>query len=253
MIEDAMIIAGDSYREATRRKGVVFLLLLIAVAQVAVFSLYEEISLGVSDKMLMDSGLAMVTLVGIMSSMGVVFQVPKELRDRTAMTLFAKPMGRESYLIGKFMGIGALCFRNMAFAALGILLVLNSNELTNKEFTLGFFNSFALALVCAIDLAAVGLLLSLFLSEGAAVLGVLVVLFLGNASYAWSVAPWGIATVASVMKYVLPNLYLFDIKSEVAANLKSSMNYSIWTAAYGLSYAMMLLSASIVIFKKRDL
>ena len=84
MIEDAMIIAGDSYREATRRKGVVFLLLLIAVAQVAVFSLYEEISLGVSDKMLMDSGLAMVTLVGIMSSMGVVFQVPKELRDRTA-------------------------------------------------------------------------------------------------------------------------------------------------------------------------
>lgn len=253
MIEDAMIIAGDAYREATRRKGIVYLLLAIAVAQVSVFSLYDEISLGVADKMLMDSGLAMVLMVGMFSAMSVAFQVPKELRDRTAMTLFAKPMGRESYLMGKFIGISGLCLKNMAFAGAGILLVLNSNDLTDKAFTMGFLNSFVLVLVASIDIVAIALLMSLFLTEGAAVLGVMVVLFLGNASYAWSVSDSGLASIATILKYILPNFYLMDIKSEVAAGLKSSLSYSVMTLGYGLSYAAMVTSAAVVIFKKRDL
>jgi ABC-type transport system involved in multi-copper enzyme maturation permease subunit len=253
MIEDVMTIAGDAYRDATRRKGIVYLLLLIAVAQVSVFSLYDEISLGIANKMLTDAGLAMVFLVGIISAMSVAFQVPKELRDRTAMTLFAKPMGRESYLVGKVVGISWLALRNMGLVGLGILLVFGFKNMGDESLVVGFLQSLLLAFVAAVDFIAIALLLSLFLSEGAVAIAMLVILVVGSASYSWSVSQSSLASVASLVKYILPNLYLLDIKSEVAAGLKTSGSYLALSAGYGLSYAVMLTCLSISIFKRRDL
>lgn len=253
MISDAYTIAGDAFRDATRRKGVVYLLLLIAIAQVSVFSLYGEISLGIEDKMLMDASLGMVYLVGLVSAFSVAFQVPRELRERTAMTLFAKPMGRESYLVGKVLGGSALAFRNMLVVALGSLFILSSKDITNAAFTVGYFQSFVLALVAAVDVIAISLLLSIFLSEGAVVIGAIISIVLGNATYMMSNSESGMATIAAALKYVLPNFFLLDIKTEVAAGLSSSMPYVASSAAYGVAYAVMLTSLCVLLFKRRDL
>ena len=253
MIEDIMTIAGDAYRDATRRKIVVYLLLLIAIAEVSVFSLYDEISFQSANKLVTDAGLAMTLLVGVLSALSVAFQVPKELRDRTAMTLFAKPLGREAYLLGKALGASFLVMRNCGIVALGILLVFNFKGISGEALILGFLQSFLLVLVTAIDCIALALLLSLFLSEGAVALAIFVVLFVGNASYMWSVSESGVASVAGILKYILPNFYLLDIKSEVAAGLKISGSYLALAAGYGLSYAVMLVCVSITVFKRRDL
>lgn len=253
MFQDAMIIAGDAYRDATRRKGVVYLLLLIAIAQVAVFSLYGEISLGVEDKMLMDASLAMISLVGLVSALSIGFQVPRELRERTAMTLFAKPMGREAYLVGKALGGAGLAFRNMLVVALGCLFVLNSKDLTTQAFTVGFFQSFLLSFIATIDIIAIALLLSIFLTEGAVVMGCIIVFALGNATYMMSVSETGLSAIGGILKYVLPNFFLLDIKTEVAASLKTSFPYLAFSAAYGICYAVMVTSLCVTLFKKRDL
>ena len=118
---------------------------------------------------------------------------------------------------------------------------------------MGFIQSFLLVIVAAIDCIALALLLSLFLSEGAVALALVVVLFVGNSSYMWSVSESSLASVASILKYILPNFYLFDIKSEVAAGLKTSGTYLAITMGYGLSYAVMLTCLSIAVFKRRDL
>ena len=253
MFQDAMIIAGDAYRDANRRTGVVYLLLIIAILQVAVFSLYGEISLGVEDKMLMDASLGMVSLVGLISALSIGFQVPRELRERTAMTLFAKPMGREAYLVGKVLGGAGLAFRNMLVVAIGCLFILNSNDLTNQAFTTGFLQSFLLSFIATVDVIAIALLLSIFLSEGAVVMGCVIVFVLGNATHMMSVSETGLSAIGGVLKYVLPNYFLLDIKTEVAASLPTSFPYLASAAAYGICYAVMVTSLCVTLFKKRDL
>jgi hypothetical protein len=253
MLQDAMIIAGDAFRDATRRKFVVFLLLMIAVLQVAVFSLYGEISLGVHDKMLKDASLAMVSIVGLISALSIGFQVPRELRERTAMTLFAKPLGREAYLVGKVLGGAGISLMNMFVVAVGCIFVLNMNGLTDKTFVAGYFQSFILTYVGSIDVIALALLLSIFLSEGAVAIGSIVIYVVGNAAYMMSVSSSGLSAVGSILKYVLPNYFMLDIKTEAAAGLSTSMSYVGISAAYGIVYAVMVTALCITLFKGRDL
>jgi len=253
MLNDAMTIAGDAFRDANRRKGVVYFLLLIAIAQVAVFALYGEISLGIEDKLLKDVGLGMISLVGLLSALAMAFQIPRELREKTAMTLFAKPLGRESYLVGKLMGISFLAIRNMGLVALGVIFILNSNDLTGEGFIGGFLQSFLLTVVGTIDLIAITLLISLYLTEGISVLLAVILTILGNLTFAIAHSETGLASVAGIFKYILPNFYLFDIKSEVAASLNTSVPYMLFASGYGIAYAIMLASLSLILFRKRDL
>ncbi|MBF0196758.1 MAG: ABC transporter permease subunit [Planctomycetes bacterium] len=254
MIEDAMIIAGDAYRDATKRKGVVYFLLGIAILQVGVFSLYEEISLGVADKLVKDAAVGMLSLVGILSGLTVIFQVPRELRERTAMTLFAKPLGREAYLLGKMIGVSGLALRNMIVVALGSLFILNTQgQLGDSSFVRSFFESGLLSFVGVIDIVAIALLLSIFLSEGVSIIVTAVIFVFGNALYMLANSSAGVASVATIAKYILPNFYLLDIKTEAVAELSYSPEYIGLSSAYGLSYAVMIMALSVIIFKKRDL
>jgi len=253
MLNDAMTIAGDAFRDANRRKGVVYFLLLIAIAQVAVFALYGEISLGIEDKLLKDVGLGMISLVGLLSALAMAFQIPRELREKTAMTLFAKPLGRESYIVGKLMGISFLAIRNMGLVGLGVIFILNSNDLTGEGFTGGFLQSFLLTVVGTIDLIAITLLISLYLTEGISVLLAVILTILGNLTFAIAHSETGLASVAGIFKYILPNFYLFDIKSEVAASLNTSVPYMLFASGYGIAYVIMLASLSLILFRKRDL
>ena len=254
MLHDALTIAGDAYRDANRRRSVVFFLLFIAVLQVAVFSLYGDISLGIEDKLLKDSGMAMVMVVGLFSALTAAFQIPRELRERTAMTLFAKPMGRESYILGKVIGVGGLALRNMIIVALGVLWVLNMKGLPKfGEFSVAYLQSFLLSFAAAVDLVALSVLLSLFFTEGAVVLLSIITYFVGNATFMLAVSDSGMAMVAKVFKYVLPSFFLLDIKSEAAAGLSVSPTYMCLSVAYGLAYAVALVALSMVLFRKRDL
>lgn len=254
-MNDVMTIAADAYKDASKRKGVTYFLLFLAMAQVAIFSLYEEISLGIHDKMIKDASLGILYLVGVVSSLALAFQVPRELRERTAMTLFAKPMGRESYLAGKTIGIALLSLRNLIFVGVGslILVKLVQPEVLNKEFVEGYGQAFVLILVTSVCLAALCLLLSLYMSEGSVVIGLAVILVLGNASFGLANGESSLSIVGYVLSYVLPNLFLLDIKTETAAGISTSSSYVAMGALYGLSYAVMIVSLAMVLFRKRDL
>ena len=253
MIQDVMTIANDAFKDANSRKTVVYFLLLIAITQVAVFALYGDISLGIENKLLTDVGLGMVALVGLLSALATAFQIPRELREKTAMTLFAKPLGRESYLIGKLLGISFLAVRNMGIVAIGVMFILNSNGLTGEGFIGGFIQSLLLTLIGTIDLIAITLLISLYLTEGISVLLAVILTIVGNLTFAMSHSETSMTAVAGIAKYILPNFYLFDIKSEVAAGLNTSVPYTLFASSYGIAYAVMLSALAVILFRKRDL
>jgi len=169
------------------------------------------------------------------------------------MTLFAKPLGRESYLIGKLLGITFLALRNMLIVALGVIFILNSNNLTGNGFVGGFLQSFLLTFIGTVDLIAITLLTSLYLTEGISVLLAVILTIVGNLTFALANSETGLAGIMGIIKYILPNFYLFDIKSEVAASLNTSVPYMLFATGYGIAYAVMLTSLSVILFRKRDL
>lgn len=248
-----MVIAMDAYKSANRRKGVVYFLLLIGILQISVFALYGEISLGIENKLIKDVSLGMLTLVGILSGLTIAFQVPRELRDKTAMTLFAKPLGREAYMLGKCLGIGFLVLRNMAVIAIGALFIMNLKGVASGEFIMAYLQSFILSFVASIDVIALTLILCVFLSEGLVVIFSLGFFLLGNAIYMLSYSESGLSSIAGYLKYVIPNFFLFDIKTEVSSNLATSAPYMFVTAGYGLVYAVMAVSLALILFSKKDL
>jgi hypothetical protein len=254
MLNDAMVIAIDAYKSANRRKGVVYFLLVIAILQVAVFAKYEDISLNIADKMLKDVGLAMIAIVGALTALTTAFQIPTELRNKTAMTIFSKPLGREAYLLGKLIGISMLVLRNMIVVTIGIVFVfILKKDILVDGFTASLFQSFWLSFIGSIDLIALTLILCLFFSEGIVVISSVCIFIVGNATFMYANSGAGMAKIAGILKYIIPNFFLFDIKGEVAAGLTVSSSYLMYSTAYGLAYAIMAATLALIVFKQRDL
>src|SRR6267154_6856210 len=117
-------IARNAFREAVRDRVlynlVVFVLLLIAGA---IF--LGEISAGQEAKIIVDLGLSAILLFGVFIAIFVgVGLVYKEIERRTLYAIFAKPVTRGEFLIGKYLGMTATLFVNIVVMGIGLSLAL---------------------------------------------------------------------------------------------------------------------------------
>ena len=62
----------------------------------------------------------------------------------------------------------------------------------------------------------------------------------------------GVAWLARVVYYVLPDFSSFDIKSQVVWGERVPAVYVILTVGYGLAYIVFVLAASVAVFQRRD-
>src|SRR5216110_1353532 len=106
-------IARNAFREAVRDRVlynlVIFVLLLIGGA---IF--LGELSDAQETKIIIDMGLSAMLLFGAFISIFVgVGLVYKEIERRTIYTIFAKPVGRGEFLVGKYLGLCLTLFVNV--------------------------------------------------------------------------------------------------------------------------------------------
>lgn len=90
------------------RQPSTWLALAIAVALIALSLLFGMFSFAEADRMRMlcSSGIAVHALVALfVGVVGATVAVHRELADRTALTLLAKPIGRGAFLLGKTIGV----------------------------------------------------------------------------------------------------------------------------------------------------
>lgn len=100
--------------------------MLVLSAVFGMFTFLEEDRL----RLLMTAGVAATLLIGLfLAVVGASNAVHDELASRTALTLFAKPIGRGHFLLGKVLGcwtvaaVGCLC---LALMHLGLVALINS-------------------------------------------------------------------------------------------------------------------------------
>ncbi|HEY0075748.1 MAG TPA: ABC transporter permease, partial [Abditibacteriaceae bacterium] len=118
----AGVIALTTFQEALRRKWMTALL-AFGLVIVALSSFFTWMQPGEEQKFLRDFGLGFINILTILMAifLGVAL-VPPEIERRTIFTILSKPVTRQEFLIGKFLGLCWTLFVNLALMGLMFLI-----------------------------------------------------------------------------------------------------------------------------------
>ncbi len=124
MLRVVLAIARNAFREAVRDR-VLYNLVLFVLLLTAAAIFIGELSDGQERKIIVDLGLSATLLFGVFISVFVgVGLVYKEIERRTVYSIFAKPVGRGEFLIGKYLGLCLTLLVNVLVMGAGVSLAL---------------------------------------------------------------------------------------------------------------------------------
>jgi ABC-type transport system involved in multi-copper enzyme maturation permease subunit len=249
-----LAVAANTYRESVRER-VLYNLVFFAMLMTLSGLLLNKLSLRQDEKIVKDLGLASIEVFGTMIAIFVgVGLVAKELERRSLYPLLAKPLSREEFVLGKFLGLGLTLLVNTAVMTLGLLATL--------LLTRGSFDPRLLEAVFAIYLGlllvvALALLFSTLASPALAAVCTVSTVVAGRFSDVIhnmkDVIPDAPVLLIKLLYYALPNFRNFDLKDRVVYGDPVSAADLAWIGAYAAVYVALLLVATLVAFSRKEL
>lgn len=250
-----LTVARGTFREALRDR-VLFLVVAFGTGLLVLSRLLAPIALGESSRVTIDLGLSVLGMIGIVivALVGTSL-VHKEIERRTIHVVLSRPLSRAEFLIGKWAGLTATM--GAAVCAMGAVLIVLGLFLRGPVVIGPIAQAvFLLALADAV-LAALAVLFS---SLSTPVLSVVYTLGLYAAGY-WTndlrdfatAMPGGLGVLVRGTSYVLPNLDLFNLRSQVAHLEVASTSHMVLALGYAACYAAATLSLAVVAFERREL
>lgn len=254
-MHNILIVAGNTFLEAVRRKilHALLVLTLIIIAATSMFSFFE---LGVQVKFLKDTALAVISLFGMLITIIVaVNQIPAEIEWRTIYTLLSKPIKRAEFLLGKFLGCIWVVFLNLGLISLEFLIILFSKE---RTIDIGIVQAISLILIELILLLSITIFFSTVVSVPANSCISIFVYILGHMKSAYlnyliSQASGIKKFIAKGFYYLLPNLENFNIKEAIIHNATVSGIYILKAVSYGAVYIIIFLIMALFFFAKKEI
>lgn len=250
-----LTIARNAFREAVRDRVlynlVVFALLLIVSA---IF--LGDLTDGQEARTIVNLGLSAMLVFGAFIAIFVgIGLVSKEIEKRTVFAIFAKPVKRSEFLLGKYFGLCATLAVNVAIMGLGVSLALWYVGGTSLAFSI-WTTIFLIFLELSI-LTAVAILFSAFSSPALSALLAFFVFVIGHFSsslrdFAESLGTPTAKAFFNFLYYFLPNFAHFSFITGAAHGKMPALNQTLGAIAYALVYTTILLTASIWIFSKRN-
>src|SRR5947209_15453568 len=123
-LQTIFAITRNAFREAVRDR-VLYNLVLFVLLLTAGAIFLGELSAAQETKIIIDMGLSAMLLFGAFISIFVgVGLVYKEIERRTIYAIFAKPVGRGEFLVGKYLGLCLTLFVNVLVMGIGVTLAL---------------------------------------------------------------------------------------------------------------------------------
>jgi Cu-processing system permease protein len=255
MIDAAYSIAVNTFKEAVRDR-ILAVFFLFAVLLMAASTVLSWLTVGSELKIVTDFGLAAEAFFAVLIAIVVgINLVRKEVDKRTIYAVLAKPVPRWLFIVGKYLGLMAvlvLAIGLMSVFYLGLVwwkggvfpvhligaLVLSVLEVSVITSVAIVFSSFAPPIEAAIFTAGVWAIGHM--SSGFAAL---VARLPGEAA----------ASAVSLLYYVVPNLEMFNIRSQVVNELAVVPAYYANAFLYAFGYTVAMLAVAVLIFRRRDL
>jgi ABC-type transport system involved in multi-copper enzyme maturation permease subunit len=249
-----LAVAANTYRESVRER-VLYNLVFFAVLMTLSGLLLDKLSVRQDEKIVKDLGLASIELFGTLIAIFVgVGLVAKELERRSLYPLLAKPLSRDEFILGKFLGLSLTLLVNAAVMALGLHATL--------LLTRGSFDPRLLAAVLAIYLGllvvvALALFFSTLTSPALAAVCTVSTVVAGRFSDVVynmkDVIPDAPVALIKFLYYALPNFRNFDLKDRVVYGDPVAAADLAWIAAYAAVYGGLLLVATVLAFRRKEL
>lgn len=255
MLKHIFTIARNTFREAVRDRVlynlVVFVLLITASA---IF--LGDLTDGQEARTIVNLGLTAMLIFGAFISIFVgVSLVSKEIEKRTVYAVFAKPIGRGEFIVGKYLGLCLTLLVNVAVMGVGIslaLLYVNGGKLVWT-----IWGAIALIFFELTILTAVAILFSSFSSPALSALLTFLVFIIGHFSASLRDLATGLGSrfaevFFGVIYYLLPNLSHFSFITNTAHGDVPSAALLSGALLYAVVYNVILLTITILIFNRRN-
>ena len=260
-------IAVSVFRESVRDK-VLYNLVLFAVLLIGISYLLSQLTAGQDVKIIKDLGLAAMSVFGLFIALFIgVGLVSKEVEKRSIYSLLAKPIRRQQFVIGKYLGLVLTLAVNLAIMVAALYGVLAAVAWMDGAWFRPHWEAPALdpALLKAVvmiflQLAIITALAVLFSTFSSPMLAAgltfgLYVVGHFNAdlrNFEAVVDSRPIAYLARALYYVLPNLAPLDIKDQVVHAIPVPSAYLLLNTLYATIYVSALLAIATFIFVRRD-
>jgi ABC-type transport system involved in multi-copper enzyme maturation permease subunit len=181
----------------------------------------------------------------------------KEIERRTLYAIFAKPVGRGEFLLGKYLGLCLTLAVNVLVMGAGVTLVLVSVVRGTTPLLLALWPTVGLIYLELTILTAVALLFSSFSSPIFSVFGSLAVFLIGHftadlkefTALFDAVAARGLLLA---LYYGLPNLSIFSLITPAAHGVAPEPDHLVAALAYAVAWDTALLAAAVMLFTRRD-
>ncbi len=248
------------------------LLLAIGLFLILLFGIYPFNTLGDDIRVLKDSGVTMIMVLGMLQAIwSAGTSVTDEIDGRTALTVLSKPVSRRSFILGKYAGImlAVLVLFVIIGAVLAIVLsykpIFEARETTRDVTTwqqghaeimttiplliLYFMETMAIGAV-AVALATRLPLLANFIS-------CFVIYVIGNLTSPLVASTEGnnelVGFVGKLIAVVVPNLNNFNVQSAVDVGNPIPMIYLCGVFNYLVCFALAAWMLAMLLFEDRDL
>jgi len=248
-------IALNTFREAVRDRVlynlVVFVLLITACA---IF--LGDLTAGQEPRVIVNLGLSAMLIFGAVISIFVgVSLVSKEIEKRTVFAIFAKPIGRGEFIVGKYLGLCLTLLVNVLVMGIGVSLALWYVE--GGSLVGSIWGTIVLIFLQLTILTAVAILFSSFSSPALSALLAFFVFVIGNFSaslkdLATHLGSSGAKIFFGVIYYLLPNLSHFSFITNAANNEFPPNSMLGGAILYAVVYNVILLSLTVLIFSRRN-
>ncbi len=248
---NVLAIAGVTVREALRRK-VQINLLLFALLLVVTSLVVSSLTIGDTHRVASDLGL---TAMEVMGSLTAIFLgaslVAGDVERRVLYPVVAKPVSRAEFLLGRYVGLAATLWLNLAVmaATLAALLVVDGGPTAVDA---ALLSALAMLGVQFLVVAAVAVLFSSVTTTTLAAIFSLAVTAAAHLSNDLRTLWHGPgARIGKALWYLLPNLSALSLNEHVI--YRTPPRVDAWLAClYAVLYAGAALALAATVFERRD-
>jgi len=253
-LRSILTIAGNTVREAIRSR-VLYTLLFFALLLIATGSLLSTLSYVERERILQDVGLAAIRIFGVAIAIFVgIGLIHREVDRRTIYTILSKPISRTQFLVGKYLGLVATLWLQLAIMGAAFAAV---SWLSGARFDAGHLAALLLAGAELAVIVGVATLFSSFTTPMLASLFTTGLWAIGHLSR--DLRELGLQSedavfrgLAQTIHRVLPDLSAFDLTSQAVHGLPIAAS-DVWLPlAYATGWVVILLATASIVFERRD-
>jgi ABC-type transport system involved in multi-copper enzyme maturation permease subunit len=246
-------IAKLTIREAIRNK-ILYLLLGFAALLISFSWMIGQLTVGDELKIMKDLCISSIHIFGVLITIFIgITLIFKEMEKRTIYLVISKPIHRYQFLLGKFVGLALTLLGVLIVLIIAFYGVLTLRGEPSPRVLLAFYPMYLEWLI----VAAIAILFSSFSTPLLSTMLTFSAFLMGHLTESLLMLKDRLASkfadlILSGLFYALPNLELFNIRSQMVHNLPLPAGYLVTALLYWFLYLGTLLLFASFLFQKKD-